>query len=371
MHVEYMIRAVHRLAPSTPSLLVDVGAAPFGTGGPDISHALLYHTLWPCGTSGGILAFEPIDTSFDQLERMLRKQLPGGRTITQHEGSQARIVREGNRTCVALLPQPASDSERPVVMAPQPNAGVNTASLSAEFHHSGTRRGSRWRKTSVTVEATVDRLHLPHSVLLAKVDVEGHEVETLRGFGPLLSQVHVVLLEYSDKTSPAIFASMKAKFTDRPAAPSVGSMEGQSLRRIQRWADRNGFDSFMLGGDRGNPLLLPLTRELWDDGYEVCRDKSAKFSADGLHWTNFTPWNPDWSAVCWYDVALIRRSSPLFAPLTERHARVPRHFCRRLASGWYPDWISAPPLPHQLNCSQWIPVGRGASRLCSEFTVRS
>ena len=367
-----MIRAVHRLEPNTSSLLVDVGAAPFGTGGPDISHALLYLTLWPCGSSGGILAFEPIESSFGQLETMLRSKLLSGQTITQAEQaelSRARVVRERNHTCVALVPQPASDSERPVVMAPQPGAGVNTASLSTEFHHSNTARGGRWSTTSVTVAATVDRLHLPRSVLIAKVDVEGHEVETLRGFGPLLSHVHMVLLEYSDKTSPAIFRSMKARYRDDPAAPSVASMEGQSLRRIQRWADRKGFDAFMLGSDGGNPLLLPITGELWDDGYEVCRDKSAKFSADGVHWTNFTPWSPDWSAVCWYDVALILRTSPLFAPLTERYAHVPRRFCRRLVTGWYPDWISAPPLTHRLNCSQWIPVGRGGDRICGEFTA--
>ena len=47
----------------------------------------------------------------------------------------------------------------------------------------------------------------------------------------------------------------------------------------------------------------------------LCRDKTTKYSRDGIHWNNLSAWTPDWRAVCWYDVALLRRASPLYRPL--------------------------------------------------------
>ena len=47
--------------------------------------------------------------------------------------------------------------------------------------------------------------------------------------------------------------------------------------------------------------------------------------------------------MCWYDVVLLRRTSPLYAPLALGAARLPRPFCNRLAKGWYPLWTEQPP----------------------------
>ena len=59
--------------------------------------------------------------------------------------------------------------------------------------------------------------------------------------------------------------------------------------------------------------------------------------------------SPTWSAVCWYDLVLLRRASPLYAPLVYGAAALPRPFCKRLEGGWYPAWIQRPP-PTAFDC---------------------
>ena len=66
----------------------------------------------------------------------------------------------------------------------------------------------------------------------------------------------------------------------------------------------------------------------------MCRDKRSKWSTDGTFYFNYSSWSPDWSAVCWYDLVLLRRASPLYTPLALRAAALPRSFCAHLESGW-------------------------------------
>lgn len=111
--------------------------------------------------------------------------------------------------------------------------------------------------------------------------------------------VPIILLEYGDKMSPAIWDAMKRRHSGAAAAPSPQELPGPSLHRLQGWASDNGYDSFLVGSVHRRPVLIPLTGALWRDEYEVCRDKSAKWSPNGRTWQNFTAWNPEWSAVCW------------------------------------------------------------------------
>lgn len=148
---------------------------------------------------------------------------------------------------------------------------------------------------------------------------------------------------------------MKAVHRAEAAAPSPREIKGNSLYRMQRWAAARGYETFLLGGGSkvgqrdGGPVLLPVTGEWWDDGYEVCHDKRAKYSIDGVKWFNFSAWRPTWTADCWYDIALVHRQSPLFEPLALRLAALPRRFCRSVEKGWYPSWIDRP-VPSRLKC---------------------
>jgi len=180
--------------------------------------------------------------------------------------------------------------------------------------------------------------------------------------------VHVILLEYGDKTSPAIWDTMKTPRSDRAAAPTPQEMPGTSLYSMQRWGDENGSEAFLLGGNHRAPVVVPITGDMWSDGYEVCRDKKLKFSADGRRWRNYSAWNPTWSAVCWYDVVLIRRSSKaLLAGLLADASVTKFHTCARLARNWYPSWIHNPMVPNEnLKCAHPI-LHPEQGHVCSEF----
>jgi hypothetical protein len=135
------------------------------------------------------------------------------------------------------------------------------------------------------------------------VDVEGHEMSVLAGAKDAIAsrRVPIILVEYGDKMSPAIWDAMKRPFSAVAAAPSPAEMPGPSLYALQTWADARGYDTFLLGtsggGPHGRPVLIGVTGSLWRDEYEICRDKKQKFSRDGRVWVNFTAWNPTWCAV--------------------------------------------------------------------------
>ena len=42
-----------------------------------------------------------------------------------------------------------------------------------------------------------------------------------------------------------------------------------------------------------------MTGEYWDDKFEACLDKGAKFSPNNRSFFNFSAWNPKWQAECW------------------------------------------------------------------------
>lgn len=179
----------------------------------------------------------------------------------------------------------------------------------------------------------------------------------------------IILVEYGDKMSPAIWDAMKRPFSGAAAAPSPAQLPGQSLYSLQRWADQHGYDSFLLGSIAHRPVLIGLTGPLWRDEYEVCRDKSQKFSSDGKLWRNFTAWNPQWSAVCWYDVAMVLRRprQPLMRQLLLERTALPSSFCQRLTQGWYPRWIDEPPpLVEDLCCSHRVGDPR-QGHVCHSF----
>ena len=88
---------------------------------------------------------------------------------------------------------------------------------------------------------------------------------------------------------------------------------------------------------------------------QVCRDKKQKWSPNGKSWRNFSAWTPNWSAVCWFDIVLIRRTSAKLIQAMLAEGSIANHggFCRRLSMGWYPTWIHQP-APPNLKCAHRI-----------------
>jgi hypothetical protein len=96
-------------------------------------------------------------------------------------------------------------------------------------------------------------------------------MSVLRGAMHAISsgRVPIILLEYGDKMSPAIWDAMKRVKSAAAAAPSPQALPGPSLHRLQTWASDQGYDTYLLGSVHRRPVLIPLTGALWRDEYEV------------------------------------------------------------------------------------------------------
>ena len=370
-HIEHFINAVRQAADEAPqeeskngTVLIDVGAAPYNTVGGDISHLLLFLKLWKQPSGATILGFEPGKSPFIRLMAYVREKLQPGQELKVSPGTTGAPESEAvvasapphDGEWIVLKNMPASEKVRSVRVANQPFAGDNTASLEPYYQARG-GVGGRTVKTA-TIDSELRRRGLANrEVLILKVDVEGHEMSVLRGATKAIAagRVPIILLEYGDKMSPAIWDGMKTRFKSVPAAPTPQEMVGPSLYSLQRWGNEMGYDTFLLGAVGRKPVMVPLTGRLWRNEYEVCRDKSQKWSNNGKQWRNFSAWNPEWSAVCWYDVALVLRQphSPTLRRNLLRAGALPDNFCKQLDNGWYPRWIDSAP-PENLCCSHPI-----------------
>ncbi len=393
-HVERFIDAVKASAVKASAahnrtLLVDVGAAPYNTMGGDISHVLTFAKHWPSSSGATIMGFEPGRAPFSRLVEYVEKQVgkkstqpsrdvgdgeerPGadqskqrgkqagtGKQLAQQQQQRTTsIVRDGGRDWIVLRNAPLSDRQRAVKISNQPYAGDNTASLEEHYQQKSGAGGGRMVR-SLTLDGELRRRGLSHhEILILKVDVEGHEMSVLNGAATAIREgrVPLILVEYGDKMSPAIWDAMKRPHSAAAAAPTAAALPGPSLYSLQRWADERGYDTFLLGSAGHRPVLIGVTGTLWREEYEVCRDKNQKFSPNGRDWKNFSAWNPYWAAVCWYDVALILREprEPRLRSLLLEQCALPDPFCRRLREGWYPEWMDAPWPTTNLCCAHTI-----------------
>lgn len=96
-----------------PTVLVDVGAAPYGERGGDMAHTLTF--LRACPNVTRILAYEPQAEPFQRLSRRVAAEL---------SASQSRST-----SIVELRNVPLSDMSREVTLRHQPGAGENTGSI--------------------------------------------------------------------------------------------------------------------------------------------------------------------------------------------------------------------------------------------------
>ena len=384
-HLEYFIDAVKTAsslaAEAAPeernngTVLVDVGAAPYNVVGGDISHVLTYQKHWKASSGATILAFEPGGAPFGRLVQYVSRAVGEGHAIGRRDDPHSNtptvtIAPKGSaREWIVLRNSPASDRSQQVRISNQPYAGDNTASL--EPHYQAKYAGGGRVTRSVTLDGELRRRGLSDKeILILKVDVEGHEMAVLRGARQHIAAglVTIILVEYGDKMSPAIWDAMKRRNSGAAAAPSPQELPGPSLHRLQTWASERGYDSFLVGAAHRKPVLIPLTGGLWRDEYEVCRDKSQKWSPNGRIWQNFSAWNPMSSAVCWYDVALIHRTpkSPKFRKLLLQSASLPPNFCKSVEKDhWYPHWIDRPP-PTELCCTHTVLNPRNGD-VCHSF----
>lgn len=293
-HIEGLVRAVHSIAPASAlrherefagASFIDAGAGRYNVAGGDISHFMLYLQLWGCPPGGALFGFEPMERPFlklaDELRKTLAPPLFGRESPRGADGARGfevvRVGRQRNRTCAVLSQAPLSEREADLVLDVKPHAGANTASLEPTYQQLNQRadremarrskkhkeayeahRRERIRR-STTIDLQLAQRGLLPRVMILKVDVEGHEMAVLRGASEVMrrGRAHLIILEYGHSTSPPIWEAMKAQFSDAPAAPTPQQVNGSSLYATQRWADRLGYETFLVGGHAARVELTP------------------------------------------------------------------------------------------------------------------
>ena len=191
-HVAKFIEAVHTVSQAAHlhGSLIDVGAAPYNVIGGDVSHFLVYLKHWGCSADRGlVLGFEPMAHDYMRLVRAVRQQiakhtpLPGTAPLRLiRVGPTEHIILDAaGRRCASLRNHPVSDRAGNVSIAPQPNAGSNTASLNPHYQDAGFTQGRPVR--AVTIDEEMVRLRLGQSESESESE-SGRDVLLLKVGGP-------------------------------------------------------------------------------------------------------------------------------------------------------------------------------------------
>ena len=141
-----------------------------------------------------------------------------------------------------------------------------------------------------TLDAFAEALPLP--LLYVKVDVEGGELEIVKGMGRLLGarRVPIMSFEYAFGWNRLFQLRRPLTVEERRNASAT------SLRRFSSQMSRFGYLTYLVAsGKRASwphgVVLLPVYGQFWHDDYEVCFDRSRVYGTFG-----------QW---CWNDVLVV------------------------------------------------------------------
>lgn len=192
------------------------------------------------------------------------------------------------RKCWSLLPYALSHTADGLVTL---HGRAHWASLTVQYL--GDYAGSTLVPRT-TLDAWAEARGFGSSVLLVvKVDVEGHEVDVLRGMIQILRgrRALMVILEYSQNWSPSFREAYHRRSPGRLVRPPEA---GRSLAAVTEWFSALGYDAFAISSD-GHLLPLGHWRGPAVNIAEVCQH----------------PWDAafrGFSGFCWQDVAFLDRS---------------------------------------------------------------
>ena len=145
--------------------------------------------------------------------------------------------------------------------------------------------------TVTTLDAFAESLSAP--LLYVKVDVEGGELDVVRGMERILMEkrVHLMSFEYA--------LGWHKNFNLRHPLSDTEQLEvgNSSLRYFTAKMSGYGYDTFLINnGDRSTGVvLIPVYGRFWHDDFEVC------FNREKLYGT--------WGQWCWNDLLVVRRDS--------------------------------------------------------------
>jgi len=284
-------------ASSAPLTFIDVGAGIYsGTGGhkdfaeldampdPNDSDALLLLALFR--NRSVVHAFEMNADKVRQLERAVRirpatqrfaERLHVHQMGVGNTSAQGRVVKCGGGRGYANTWRAMEASQAP------PSADCDI--------------GDTFRLT--TMDDFVARNLIP-SIMYAKVDVEGGELDVLSGMEGLLraQRVETMSFEYALGWHPAFAGSGAVPLAKRASIQ-------QTLFRFQQRLSALGYDTYLIharpskeaGASRGvharDVTLVPVYGNFWHDDYEICFDRKVAYG-------RYKEW-------CWNDLFVVRR----------------------------------------------------------------
>ena len=140
-HVESFIASVcesiSESSSSASTVLVDVGAGPYGDAGGDMSHVLTF--LRACNDVSEeltVLAYEPGVEPFKRLKRQVLAEMGESVLRIEEAAGNGTIFVGSHHQRVVLRNLPLSDVNRKVTLRNQPGAGSNTASIESYVNNS-------------------------------------------------------------------------------------------------------------------------------------------------------------------------------------------------------------------------------------------
>ena len=285
-HLTVLLPALLDCNLDQPVQLVDVGAGIHNLFGYELKAQDLHEddsdALWLLAGfqhAADVHAFE-----INHLKALELQQAAATRPMTQHVAQRLHIHTTsvgdhivGNTARIALC------------------GAENTWSISAA--RPDCQQGSRINHT--TMDAYFARS--AGRLLYVKIDVEGAEVQVLRGMHHLLNagMVDIISLEYAFGWNAAFDDGFSSdRRTTRQAK------KGETLKLTQAMLDQVGYDTYLIHAEQADPrvpikkpqtmvdiTLVPVYGPYWHDEFEICLRTNEVYGRRG----------------CWTDLLVVRR----------------------------------------------------------------
>ena len=267
--------------PSNPRVaLIDVGAGIHGLEDHWISHASSLHeddsdALWLLGGfkhRAEVHAFEAHAKKAAEL-----RDAAATRSFTQNFTASLHVHTQG----VGAVPHTAR-----LKQCGGPNQwtidGVGWKGIEC-------RLGSELSVT--TIDAFAVSLSAP--LLYIKVDVEGGELDIVRGMERVLREKRVPLMSFEYASGWHKHFLLRRPLTEAEKLEAGNS----SLRHFSSQMSTYGYDTYLInaGGKGTGVVLIPVYGRFWHDDFEVCFHRDKVYGSYGL-----------W---CWNDVLVVLRDS--------------------------------------------------------------
>lgn len=275
-----MLPALLKCSTSEAAALIDVGAGIHGLG-PLKMKAISLHeddsdALWLLGAFGHLATVHAFESNPAKAAEL--REAAASRPFSRNFTKQLRVYAQGVG---------GTTRKSRVDICGTANAwGVKGV---------GERAAARCRPGPVinvtTLDDFADTLSAP--ILYVKVDVEGGELDIVKGMHRILSEqrVEIMSFEYALGWHKSYETKVRRPLTiaEREAARE------HTLLHFSKIMFKYGYDTYLIHGRGRNVVLLPIYDSFWHPDFEICFDRGKIYGV--------------WGQWCWNDVLVIRRGN--------------------------------------------------------------